>query len=184
MARPRGLARQREGTRAFSTSSRPDPHPPLHPFPFLHFSSKIGKAWHAQAAAARGEADRLARDASGRAARALTEPLHALAWDQAKAEWLAGQLLEAGESGVLTPVNIVLDAYVAGKARFYLRRHVVRSGAVLAATCVAVDAVKAGLAALVGKVKGRRAAAAVAKALAVALPTPFLAAALVAEIML
>lgn len=107
-----------------------------------------------------------------------------LQWDQAKAEWLAGQLLEAGERGVLTPVNIVLDAYVAGKARFYLRRHVIRSGAVLAATCVAVDAVKAGIAALTGKLRGRRAAAAVAKALAVALPTPFLAAALVAEIML
>ncbi len=117
----------------------------------------------------------------GRAARALAEPLH---FDQAKAEWLAGQLLEAGESGVLTPVNIVLDAYVAGKARFYLRRHVIRSGAVLAATCVCVDAAKAGVAALVGKFRGRRVAAAVARALAIALPTPFLAAALVAEIML
>ena len=59
-----------------------------------------------------------------------------------------------------------------------------RPSAVLAATCVAVDAAKAGVAALVGRLRGRRVGRIVAKALAVALPTPFLAAALVAEIML
>lgn len=162
------------------TSPSPPPPPPLtHPVSRTR-RSKVGKAWQAQAAAARGEAGRLATVGS-RAARALAEPLH---FDQAKAEWLAGQLLEAGENGVLTPITLVLDSYVAGKAHYYLRRHVFRSGAVLAATCVAVDAAKAGVAALVGRLRGRRVGRIVAKALAVALPTPFLAAALVAEIML
>lgn len=45
---------------------------------------------------------------------ALREPL---TLDAAKAEWIAKQLLEAGEHGILLPVNIVLDAYVRGKSR-------------------------------------------------------------------
>ena len=37
--------------------------------------------------------------------------------DASRAEWLADSLLEASENGVLVPANIVLDAYVRGKAR-------------------------------------------------------------------
>lgn len=37
--------------------------------------------------------------------------------DTAKAQWVADQLLEASENGVLVPANIVLDAYVRGKVR-------------------------------------------------------------------
>ncbi len=37
--------------------------------------------------------------------------------DAAKAEWIANQLLEAGEHGILLPVSVVLDAYVRGKSR-------------------------------------------------------------------
>lgn len=40
-----------------------------------------------------------------------------LTLDVAKAEWIAKQLLEAGEHGILLPVNVVLDAYVRGKSR-------------------------------------------------------------------
>ena len=40
-----------------------------------------------------------------------------LTLDAAKAEWIADQLLEAGEHGILLPVNVVLDAYVRGKSR-------------------------------------------------------------------
>jgi hypothetical protein len=45
---------------------------------------------------------------------ALREPLRL---DRNRAEWLAEQLLEAGEKGILVPANIVLDAYARGKAR-------------------------------------------------------------------
>lgn len=38
--------------------------------------------------------------------------------DQARAEWIAEQLLTQGDHGVLLPVNTVLDAYVRGKARW------------------------------------------------------------------
>lgn len=37
--------------------------------------------------------------------------------DTAKAQWVADQLLDAGENGVLLPANIVLDAYARGKLR-------------------------------------------------------------------
>ena len=37
--------------------------------------------------------------------------------DAARAEWVARQLLEAGEHGLLSPLSVVLDAYVRGKAR-------------------------------------------------------------------
>jgi hypothetical protein len=45
---------------------------------------------------------------------ALREPL---TLDTAKAEWIAEQFLEAGEHGILLPLNVVLDAYVRGKSR-------------------------------------------------------------------
>lgn len=45
-----------------------------------------------------------------------------LTLDAAKAEWIANQLLEAGEHGILLPVNVVLDAYVRGKSRRVSRR--------------------------------------------------------------
>ncbi len=45
---------------------------------------------------------------------AIRDPL---TLDAAKAEWIANQLLEAGEHGILLPVNVVLDAYVRGKSR-------------------------------------------------------------------
>ena len=45
---------------------------------------------------------------------ALRDPL---TLDPQKAEWVADQLLQAGEHGILLPVNVILDAYVRGKAR-------------------------------------------------------------------
>lgn len=57
-------------------------------------------------------------------------------------------------TGILNPANVVLDAYVAGKARYYLRRHALRTAAVLATACLLIDGLKAGAAAA-----ARRAAA-------------------------
>ncbi|BDA49597.1 hypothetical protein COCOBI_14-2160 [Coccomyxa sp. Obi] len=68
-----------------------------------------------------------------------------LTLDAAKAEWIANQLLEAGEHGILLPVNVVLDAYVRGKSRYYLRKHGLRSMAAVAGACAAVHLVKLGL---------------------------------------
>ena len=45
---------------------------------------------------------------------ALRDPL---TLDSAQAEWVADQLLESGEKGILLPVNVVLDAYIRGKSR-------------------------------------------------------------------
>ncbi len=45
---------------------------------------------------------------------ALRDPL---TLDNARAEWVAQQLLESGEKGILLPVNVVLDAYIRGKSR-------------------------------------------------------------------
>ena len=45
---------------------------------------------------------------------ALRDPL---TLDSAQAEWVADQLLESGEKGLLLPVNVVLDAYIRGKSR-------------------------------------------------------------------
>ena len=45
---------------------------------------------------------------------ALREPL---GFDQAKADWLAEQLLQAGERGVLVAPNVLLDAYSRAKVR-------------------------------------------------------------------
>eukprot|EP00884_Botryococcus_braunii_P013865 jgi/Botrbrau1/2247/Bobra.101_2s0075.2 len=70
---------------------------------------------------------------------AIREPLRL---DEERAEWLAKQLLEAGEKGILVPANIVLDAYTRGKARYYLRKHFFRTGLVLAFTCTAVHLIK------------------------------------------
>ena len=58
------------------------------------------------------------------------------------------------KTGILNPANIVLDAYVAGKARYYLRRHALRTAAVLATACLLIDGLKAAAAAA-----ARRAAA-------------------------
>ena len=49
-----------------------------------------------------------------RLAAALREPL---GFDRAKAEWLAEQLLQAGERGVLVAPNVLLDAYSRAKVR-------------------------------------------------------------------
>lgn len=49
--------------------------------------------------------------------------------------------------GILIPANIVLDAYVAGKARYYLRRHALRTAAVLATACLLIDGLKSAAAA-------------------------------------
>ena len=51
------------------------------------------------------------------------------------------------QTGILNPANIVLDAYVAGKARYYLRRHALRTAAVLATACLLIDGLKAAAAA-------------------------------------
>ena len=45
---------------------------------------------------------------------ALRDPL---TLDNARAEWVAQQLLESGEKGILLPVNVVLDAYIRAKSR-------------------------------------------------------------------
>lgn len=45
---------------------------------------------------------------------ALRDPL---TLDNVRAEWVAQQLLESGEKGILLPVNVVLDAYIRGKSR-------------------------------------------------------------------
>ena len=45
---------------------------------------------------------------------ALRDPL---TLDNARAEWVAQQLLESGEKGILLPVTVVLDAYIRGKSR-------------------------------------------------------------------
>lgn len=50
---------------------------------------------------------------------ALRDPL---TLDPQKAEWVAEQLLQAGEHGILLPVNVILDAYVRGKARCCCRQ--------------------------------------------------------------
>ena len=49
-----------------------------------------------------------------RLAAALREPL---GFDRARAEWLAEQLLQAGERGVLVAPNVLLDAYSRAKVR-------------------------------------------------------------------
>lgn len=49
-----------------------------------------------------------------RLAAALREPL---GFDRAKAEWLAEQLLQAGERGMLVAPNVLLDAYSRAKVR-------------------------------------------------------------------
>ena len=55
-----------------------------------------------------------------RLAAALREPL---GFDRAKAEWLAEQLLQAGERGVLVAPNVLLDAYSRAKVRRGSRLH-------------------------------------------------------------
>ncbi|KAK9904721.1 hypothetical protein WJX75_001251 [Coccomyxa subellipsoidea] len=105
-----------------------------------------------------------------------------LTLDAAKAEWIANQLLEAGEHGILLPVNVVLDAYVRGKSRYYLRKHAVRSTAAVAAACAAVHLVKLGLKRATRDVK--YVGPAVAFAMDVALPTSVLGPLLMARLML
>ena len=70
------------------------------------------------------------------------------------------------------------------QVRYYLHRHVLRTGLVVSATCVAVDGAKAGACALIEREGAPRAARAVRAVLATATPTPLLAVALVAELSL
>lgn len=65
--------------------------------------------------------------------------------DTAKAQWVADQLLDAGENGVLLPANIVLDAYARGKLRYYLNRHGTNTALVLALSCTCVHMLKLGI---------------------------------------
>ncbi|KAK9821323.1 hypothetical protein WJX81_003386 [Elliptochloris bilobata] len=67
-----------------------------------------------------------------RLAAALREPL---GFDRAKAEWLAEQLLEAGEQGVLVAPNVLLDAYSRAKVRHHLRKHFLEVALVLGVAC-------------------------------------------------
>ena len=46
---------------------------------------------------------------------ALRDPL---TLDNARAEWVANQLLESGEKGILLPASLILDSYIRGKSRY------------------------------------------------------------------
>ena len=47
---------------------------------------------------------------------ALRDPL---TLDNARAEWVANQLLESGEKGILLPASLILDSYIRGKSRYF-----------------------------------------------------------------
>jgi hypothetical protein len=69
-----------------------------------------------------GNVSRQVAEGKGRVSNLLEALREPLKLDRKKAEWLAEQLLEAGEKGILVPANIVLDAYTRGKARWGLLR--------------------------------------------------------------
>ena len=91
----------------------------------------------------------------------------------------------------MVPLSLLLDAWATGKVRYYVRRHVVKTAGVLAASCVVVEGIKSLLRHTVGarirravaaRARGRRAVAALKAAAAIldaALPTPLLATAMV-----
>jgi hypothetical protein len=52
-----------------------------------------------------------------RVVNALRDPL---TLDNVRAEWVANQLLESGEKGILLPASLILDSYIRGKSRYNL----------------------------------------------------------------
>lgn len=223
-SRPRHLPSRRRAFTLFSSPTRTMPPPP--PFAYIlgaaqcgvasaradaphlepsarFLRSRLGRAWLDQldsqkalisaAASAAVSADAAARARAQAASAALKDALN---FDRAKAEALASALLEAGEAGAMVPLSLLLDAWATGKVRYYIKRHVARTAAILAGTCAAVEGVKWALRATLGarirraiasRARGRRAAAAVRVAAAIvdaALPTPLLATAAVVGLMI
>ena len=154
------------GVVATVTRKTNDHPPPTHPT----LSSRLGRAWLDQldsqkalisaAASAAVNADAAARARAQAASAALKDALN---FDRAKAEALAAALLEAGEAGAMVPMSLLLDAWATGKVRYYVRRHVVKTAGVLAASCVVVEGIKSLLRHTVGA-RIRRAVAARARA--------------------